>query len=171
MKQQLLNKLTWLFLCVMLGTAPLSYAQDRQVTGKVTNAEDNASLAGVSISIKGTSRGASTGEDGSFKISVNDNAILVFSFLGFEKQEIKVGKQSKIDVQLKASVSALDEVVVTALGIKQEKRALGYSVQDVKGDEISNTGRSNFLMAMQGRVAGLTMTPTTGLPGASAQVQ
>jgi TonB-dependent SusC/RagA subfamily outer membrane receptor len=91
--------------------------------------------------------------------------------LGFEKQEVKVGKQSKIDVSLKSMTSALDEVVVTALGIKQEKRALGYSVQDVKGDEISNTGRSNFLMAMQGRVAGLTMTPTTGLPGASAQVQ
>lgn len=171
MKQILLNKLTWLLMCIVVGTVQLSYGQDRQVTGKVTNSEDNASLAGVSISIKGTSKGATTSEDGTFKISVTDNTILVFSFLGFEKQEIKVGKQSKIDVSLKSMTSALDEVVVTALGIKQEKRALGYSVQDVKGEEISNTGRSNFLMAMQGRVAGLTMTPTTGLPGASAQVQ
>ena len=119
MKQILLNKLRWLLFCVVIGISQLSYGQDRQVTGKVTNAEDNAGLAGVSISIKGTSKGATTSEDGSFKISVADNTILIFSFLGFEKQEIKVGKQSKIDVSLKSMTSALDEVVLTALGIKQ----------------------------------------------------
>jgi hypothetical protein len=89
MKQILLNKLTWLLMCIVLGTVQLSYGQDRQVTGKVTNAEDNAGLAGVSISIKGTSKGATTGEDGSFKISVTDNTILVFSFWVLKNRKLR----------------------------------------------------------------------------------
>jgi TonB-linked SusC/RagA family outer membrane protein len=171
MNKLLLNKLKWLLLCVGICITQTGWSQTRQVTGKVTSTEDNSPLPGTNITVKGTTRGTTTGADGTYQLMVSDAATLVFTSLGYEKKEIKVGTQSVIDLKMVTAVSALDEVVVTALGVKQEKRALGYSVQEVKGDEIAQTGRGNFLMSMQGRVAGLTMTPTTGLPGASAQIQ
>ncbi|MES2518371.1 MAG: SusC/RagA family TonB-linked outer membrane protein [Bacteroidota bacterium] len=171
MKKLLLNKLMWLFLCVGLCTTHVGWTQDRQITGKVTGSADNTPLPGVSVIVKGTTRGTTTAADGTYKISVNEGATLIYTSLGFEKRDIKVGNQSVIDIKLTDATSALDEVVVTALGIKQEKRALGYSVQEVKGDEITQTGRDNVLTSLGGRVAGLTMTPSTGLPGSSVQIQ
>jgi len=171
MKKLIHYKLLWLFLCASLLAVQNGWSQDRQITGKVSGNNDNAPLPGVSIVVKGTTSGTTSAADGTYKISVNNNSTLIFTSLGFEKQEVKIGNQSVIDVKLTDATSALDEVVVTALGIKQEKRALGYSVQEVKGDEIAQTGRGNALIALGGRVAGLTMTPTTGLPGASVQIQ
>lgn len=171
MKKLLQNQLMWVFFLVCLFANHLGWSQNRQVTGKVTSATDNSPLAGVNIVIKGSPKGTTTSADGSYKIAVNDGTTLIFSFLGFEKTEVKVGSQTTVDAKLREATSALDEVVVTALGIKQEKRALGYSVQEVKGDEIAQTGRDNILTSLGGRVAGLTMTPSTGLPGASVQIQ
>lgn len=172
MKRQLFNKLKCLFLCMsMLRLTQTGWSQDRQVNGKVTAAEDGNPLPGVSIIVKGTTRGTSTGADGTYKISANPNATLILSSLGYERREVKVGTQTVLDVTLTTDIKALEEVVVTALGRNEKKASLGYSVAEVKGDEINQTGRNNFLMSMQGRVAGLTMTPTTGLPGASAQIQ
>ncbi|MCY7352360.1 MAG: TonB-dependent receptor plug domain-containing protein [Cytophagaceae bacterium] len=88
-----------------------------------------------------------------------------------EPKEVTVSAQSVINVTLASSAASLDEVVVTALGITQERRALGYSVAQVKGQDVSEAQRDNFLVALQGRVAGLSMTPTSGVPGASVSIQ
>ena len=171
MKKLLLNKLIWLFLCVSVSTVHNGWSQDRQITGKVTGSTDNSPLPGASIIVKGTTRGTTSAADGTYKISINNGSTLIFTSLGYEKIEIKVGNQSVIDVRLSDATSALDEVVVTAFGISEKKRGLTYSTQEVKGDEIAETGRGNALIALGGRVAGLTMTPSTGLPGSSVQIQ
>lgn len=155
----------------LLCSAQTGWSQDKQVTGKVTGSNDGAPLPGASIIVKGTTRGTTTASDGTYKISVNNNSTLIFTSLGFEKQEVKVGTKSLIDVRLNDASSSLDEVVVTAFGISEKKRGLTYATQEVKGDEIAETGRGNALVALGGRVAGLTMTPSTGLPGSSVQIQ
>src|SRR5690349_15924629 len=146
-------------------------AQERIVTGKVTQ-KDNTALPGVSILVKGSTIGTSTDSDGNFSIAVPnaENSTLIFSFIGFTAQEISVGNRSQIDVTLEEDVTQLSEVVVTALGISQEKKSLGYIVQEVKGTEIAATQRPNFMNALQGRIAGLSVTTTSGVPGASTSL-
>ncbi|MFZ6009365.1 MAG: carboxypeptidase-like regulatory domain-containing protein, partial [Bacteroidota bacterium] len=162
-----------LFAVCVVGGLLISYsamAQGQTVSGRVTS-KNQEPLPGVSILVKGSTIGTSTDADGKYTVQVpQQNGVLVFSFIGFATQEVSVGSQTQIDVQLSEDVTQLTEVVVTALGISQEKRSLGYSVQEVKGQDIAQTQRSNFLVSLQGRVAGLTMTPTSGLPGASASI-
>lgn len=146
-------------------------AQEKSISGTVTSSEDGSAMPGVSISVKGTSKGTSTDGTGKYKISVPQNATLVFSFLGFETQSVKVGNQTTIDLVLASSAAMLEEVVTTAQGIKQDRRTLGYSIQEVKGEDVAETQRSNFMTALQGRAAGLSMTSTSGQPGASVQIQ
>ncbi|MCK8492579.1 SusC/RagA family TonB-linked outer membrane protein [Spirosoma sp. RP8] len=161
------------FLLLLIGLSVMTgaYAQDRMITGKVTSATDGTVLPGANIQVKGSSRGTTTDGNGNYKISVGPNATLVVSLIGMISQTVDVGSKNQVDVSLAESSSELNEVVVTALGIRQEKRNLGYSVGEVKGADISNAQRDNFLVGMQGRVAGLTMTTTSGTPGASASIQ
>lgn len=160
-------------LLFLFGVSALTttYAQDRVITGKVTSATDGTVLPGANVQIKGSSRGTTTDGNGNFKLAVGPNATLVISLIGMESQTVEVGSRNQINVSLTESSSELNEVVVTALGIRQEKRALGYTVSEVKGADISNAQRDNFLIGLQGRVAGLTMTTTSGTPGASASIQ
>ena len=146
-------------------------AQDKSISGTITSSEDGSVMPGVSISVKGTSKGTSSDGNGKYKISVPQNATLIFSFLGFETQSVKVGNQTTIDLVLTSSATMLTEVVTTAQGIKQDRRTLGYSIQEVKGDDVAETQRTNFMTALQGRAAGLSMTSTSGQPGASVQIQ
>jgi TonB-linked SusC/RagA family outer membrane protein len=145
-------------------------AQERTITGKVTGADDGLELPGVSILVKGSNKGTVTDNQGKYSISVVEGNVLLFSTVGMSPQEITVGAQSVIDVVMQTSATALDQVVVTALGVSQESRTLAYSVAQVKGDEIAETQRNNFLMSLQGRVPGLNMTPTSGTPGASTSI-
>ncbi|MBN8821100.1 MULTISPECIES: SusC/RagA family TonB-linked outer membrane protein [unclassified Spirosoma] len=158
-------------LLISLAMLTKVYAQDRTITGKVTSAKDGSPLPGANVQVKGTTRGTTTDGAGNYKLTVGPNATLVFSLIGMTAQTIEVGAQSQINISLADSESELSEVVVTALGIKQEQRALGYSVGLVKGQDIANAQRDNFLVGMQGRVAGLTMTTTSGTPGSSAMIQ
>jgi TonB-linked SusC/RagA family outer membrane protein len=170
MKKLILNKLVWLFLCVGIFATHVGWSQDRQITGKVTES-DKSALPGASILVKGTTRGTTTNSDGIYKIAVKDGATLVFSSLGYEKKEIKVGTQNEINVSLVNSTSQLEEVTVTtAFGLDKKKRNLGYAVQSVNGDDIAETGRENILNALQGRVAGATINTTSGAPGASSAI-
>ena len=171
MKKILLNKLMWLFLCVGIFTAHLSFTQDRQVTGKVSGSNDNSTLPGASILVKGTTIGTTTAADGTFKISVSNNSTLIFSSLGFEKQDVKIGNQTILNVKLISSNAELDEVVVTtAFGLDKNKRSLGYATQTVSGDDIAESGRENIFNALQSRVAGATINATSGAPGASSAI-
>ena len=140
------------FLLVQIGNA---FAQDRQVTGKVTSSEDGAPLPGVSISIKGTPRGTTSGADGSYKIAVGKDAVLTFSFVGFAAQTVTVGGQSQINVALKVNTSQIEEVVVTALGVKRSEKSLAYSAQSVKDEQLNTIRQTNLNNALAGKVAGI----------------
>jgi TonB-dependent SusC/RagA subfamily outer membrane receptor len=168
MKKLLHRSLT---LLVCWGMSLSLIAQDRTVSGKVTSSAENGILPGVSIVVKGTSKGTTTDSNGEFKVSVPNNATLIFSYIGYLRKEVKVGTSNILNVSLDNDDNTLNEVVVTALGVKQEKRALGYAVQEVKGQELLDSQRDNFMMGLQGRVAGLQMTPTSGTAGGSAVIQ
>lgn len=167
--KKLLHRSLILLVCWSLSFSLL--AQERTISGKVTSAADNSILPGVSIVVKGTSKGTTTDGNGEFKVAVPNNATLIFSYIGYLRQEVKVGSSNVINILLDNDENILNEVVVTALGVKQEKRALGYAVQEVKGQDLLDSQRDNFMMGLQGRVAGLQMTPTSGTAGGSAVIQ
>ncbi|MFN8241179.1 MAG: SusC/RagA family TonB-linked outer membrane protein [Bacteroidales bacterium] len=145
-------------------------AQQKTVTGFVVDASTNESLPGVNVVVKNTTRGMSTDVNGKYSITVSEGDILVFTSIGYTPKEVVVGSSNQLDVKLSPDVQALGEVVVTALGIKEEKKNLGIAVTEVKGAEIMQTQRVNFVDALQGRVAGISINQSSGLPGASSQV-
>ncbi|GAB3571666.1 SusC/RagA family TonB-linked outer membrane protein [Spirosoma luteolum] len=145
-------------------------AQDRTITGRVTAQEDNSPIPGASVIVRGTSRGTTTDATGTFRIQADKGQTLRVSFIGATTQDVLVGNGTVVNVSLKQEANALNEVVVTALGIKREKRQLGYAVAEVSGQDLAQTQRDNFLNALQGRVAGVQVATTSGLPGSSSQV-
>lgn len=163
-------KKTGMIAAIMLLLVQFTVAQQRTVTGKVTDEASGAPLYRITIQIKGANRGSVTKEDGSFSVNVQNNEVLVFSSVNYETEEVRVGNNNVINVRLRLKKSELEEVVVTGYGIKRQKRELGYSTQEVKGEEIEQAKRENFLNALAGRVAGATITSTSGAPGASAQI-
>ncbi len=155
------------FICTVL--VQIVSAQSLALTGKVSD-EAGSPIPGVSVSLKGTTQGTTTNTDGEYSIIASPGGVLVFSFIGFRKVEISVGNAQKIDVKLESDVSMLNEVVVTALGQTQEKRAIGYSVQSVKAEEIRNSGEQNVVGALQGKIAGAIITGSGGAPGAGVNI-
>ena len=141
MKKRLLVLLMGIFFVTVQA---LAQTQQKVVSGKVTD-EDALSLPGVSVKIKGTTTGTQTDAEGAYSIRANQGQVLVFSFLGTLTQEKTVGAANVINVTLRADARSLDEVVVTALGASVQKRSLGTSQQVVKGAEIANTQRENFV--------------------------
>ena len=134
------------------------YAQ-QTVTGKVTSAEDNSPLPGASIVLIGTTNGAVTDSDGNYTIELPDlTGSLSFSFIGFQSIQESVNSRTTINVTLLPSAEVLDEVVITALGITREKKALGYSVTEVSGNDLNQVKESNVINQLTGRVAGVVIT-------------
>ncbi|MHA8080756.1 SusC/RagA family TonB-linked outer membrane protein [Aquirufa regiilacus] len=142
-------------------------AQTRQVTGKVTASEDGSALPGVSVSLKGTSRGTTTGADGTYKISVSDGTALVFSFVGYKQQTVSVGSQSVINISLASDASELNEVVVTALGLTRTKNSLPYAAQQIKGDELTRVRSGNAFSQLSGKVSGVQITQGNAIGGST----
>ncbi|WP_273214651.1 SusC/RagA family TonB-linked outer membrane protein [Runella zeae] len=155
------NRFTLLAAVAMLLCSLSMFAQDRTITGKVT-ADDGSVLPGVSVTVRGTTRGATTDADGSYKVSVPNGAKLVFSFIGFANQEVTVGSQSVIDIKLIPDVSQLQEVVVTALGISRDKRAINTSVQEIKADKLTAARDANVANALAGKIAGVQVLGQSG---------
>lgn len=139
----------------------LAYAQD-QVSGRVTDASGEG-LPGVNIVIQGTANGTVTDSDGTYQLNASDDATLIFSFVGFAVQEIPVNGRNRIDVTLMEEQKSLDEVVVTAIGIKQQKKKLGYATQEVRTDVLGEASTMNLGNALSGQVAGLTVNNPTGV--------
>ncbi|MCO5240722.1 MAG: SusC/RagA family TonB-linked outer membrane protein [Chitinophagaceae bacterium] len=140
------------------------------VSGRVTDA-NGAPLINVSVLEKSTNNGTVTREDGGFSLSVaDDNAVLVFSIVGYKMQEVAVGGRSRISITLESDAQDLSAVVVTAMGIKREKRSLGYSVGNINGEELNETPQPNVLNAMSGKVAGVQISQMGGSPGSSVKV-
>jgi len=152
---------------LLCGTA----VAQRTVTGQVTDSETNTPMAGVTVVVKGSTAGAFTDDEGKYSVRVSSNEdVLVFSFIGYQSQEITVGSQSSIDVALVQTGVELDDVVITALGISREKKALGYSVTEVAGESLTEARENNVVNSLAGRVAGVNVSSTAGGPASSTRV-
>jgi TonB-linked SusC/RagA family outer membrane protein len=127
-------------------------------------------LAGVTVSIKGTSVGTQTDIKGSFSIAADAGQVLVFSYIGYLKKEVNVISGASITIQLDEDSKQLSEVVVTALGIKKERKALGYSVSEVKGSELTTAREVNFANSLEGKVAGVNVSTISGGPASSVNI-
>jgi len=160
----------WLCL-ILFFTSLTAQAQSVDVSGRVTADADNSPLPGVNVSVKGTTTGTQTDADGQFRLRVNaPAATLVFSYIGYINQEISVGNRTSINVSLKQDDRQLNEVVVTALGISRAKKDLGYATQGVDATEIVQNRQTNVVNALQGKVAGVTISSTGGAPGQGARI-
>ncbi len=164
-----MKKFTMLIVCLLsLGMQQL-FAQ-KTLSGTVVSSEDNQPLPGVNVFVKGTTQGTITDFDGKFSIKVADDAeTIVFSFLGMQTQELPIGATTNFSVTMEPESIGMEEVVVTALGIKKEAKALGYAVQEVKSENLTRAASHDLSRALQGKVAGVDIKVSSGMPGASAQ--
>jgi TonB-linked SusC/RagA family outer membrane protein len=164
---------TFLFLPILLFLSISVQAQVREISGKVTIAEDGSSLPGVSVRVKGTSTGAVTSPEGTYRIQVPGNSsILVFTFMGFSVKEVTVGTQSTINVAMDTDSKQLQEVIVTTgFGITRQQKSLGYAAQGVNTDELNINRQPNILNALQGKIAGATISSVGGGPGQGANIR
>ncbi len=161
---QMKTKFNGILTLLLALTVQFVFAQ-KTVSGTVS--DDSGALPGVSVIIKGTKTGTETDFDGKYSLQAKQDDVLVYSYVGKVTTEKTVGAANTIDVKLMDDANVLDEVVITALGIKKEKKALGYATQEVKGDEISNTPVTNFAEALAGEVAGLDIQSYGTLGGSS----
>ncbi|MFI5157885.1 MAG: SusC/RagA family TonB-linked outer membrane protein [Sphingobacteriales bacterium] len=147
-----------------------AFAQNRTITGTVTDKQDGTTIPGVSVSIKSTHEGTQTNTAGKFTLIVPQSAIIVFSFLGYQSVEIQVGSSSEINVSLLPLTKELNEVVVTSQGIRREKRTLGYSAPTVNNAELTQGENPSVLTSLTGRVAGVNITSASNTPGSSTRI-
>lgn len=151
-------------------SAVAAYSQ-HTITGVVTSSEDGMPVIGASVVAKGnTNQGTITDIDGNYSIKVPDNSTLVFTYVGMETHEVKVSKQSVINVVMKPSSIMVDEVVVTAMGVKAEKKKLNYAVQSLDSKEIMGGSNTDFVNTLQGKISGLSVNSTGGSPNATSQI-
>lgn len=150
------------------GVSLASIAQERVIKGVVSD-PTGETLPGVAVVVKGTTLGTVTNLDGQYSLNVNEGDILVFKLIGYSPSEQTVGTQSTIDVTLAEDVEELDEVVVTALGVKRDERSLGYSVQNVSGESMSEVKSSNLVNGLSGKVAGVQVS-SSGTMGGSSRI-
>lgn len=156
-----------LFLCLSI-SAQTTDAKI-EVKGIVVDATGEP-LIGASVTEKGTTNGVMTGVDGDFSLNVPKNAVLVFSYIGFLNKEVPVAGKTTIDITLEEDSKVLDEVVVTALGIKRETKSLGYAMQELKGDALLESRESNVANALSGKVAGLQVVRSSNGLGGSSKI-
>ncbi len=167
-----MKKLLLLFVLFVFTGITALFAQTKVITGTVTSAvQGEGAIPGVTVQVKGTTVGTVTDINGKYSLPVPQNATtLIFTYIGMKKQEVEISGRSEVNAVLESDILGLDEVVVTALGISREKKALGYSVQDVTGDEIAKAKETNVINSLQGRVSGAQITATSGAVGASSRI-
>lgn len=162
-----MKKWTLTAFCLILSIGAV-LAQSK-VTGTVISADDGQPIIGATALVKGTTIGAVTDLDGNFKLTVPESAkSITVSFIGMQTQELAI--KPSMRVVLKSADNQLNEVVVTAMGVSREKKALGYAVQDIKSEQITQGANNNLAGALQGKVSGMEIKPSSGMPGASSQI-
>ncbi|GHU76730.1 SusC/RagA family TonB-linked outer membrane protein [Bacteroidia bacterium] len=163
-----MNKLSYLLFCLFLGIGLVS-AQTTRVTGTVISADDNEPIIGASVMVRGTTIGTVTDINGAFTLNVpSDAKTLSISYVGMVSQEVPV--KPTLHILLQSDAQKLGEIVVTAMGISKEKKALGYAVQNVNGDELNQAASTSLSGALQGKISGVEIAPSSGMPGASAKI-
>lgn len=142
--------------------------QNQRVRGKIQDAM--GPIAGASVAIKGTTIGTISDIDGNFSLEISNGQTIQISFIGYTTQEIRYTGQSSINVTLVEDTKVIEEVVVTALGIKREKKALGYATQELKGDALIEARENNLANALSGKVSGLQVVRSSNGPGGSSKI-
>ena len=164
-------KKVYLLLLINLIFLAAVFAQTTTISGIVRSSEDEQGLPGVTILVKGTTKGTITDIDGNYQLSqVSANDTLVFSFLGFVSQSIGVGNQTTINVTLAASAQEIEGVVVTALGVKREKREIGYTMESFDGEDLQISNAPNVVDALSGRSAGVNVANANGVEGGTTRI-
>lgn len=162
-----MKPITTIILILLIGVSTV-FSADRQISGKVTT-ENGDPLVGVTVTVKGTTRGTVTKSGGSYVITVPENArILVFRFVGTVTKEVRIGSSDIINVTLSEDAIYTSEVVVTAIGLEREKKSLGYSIEELKSSQIEQAKTTNLVNAITGKVAGVNVTSSSGVPGSSS---
>ena len=147
------------------------FAQTREISGVITSSQDGSTVPGASVFVKGTTLGTVTGNDGRFSLRIPESAkTLVVSFVGMTSAEVPVTSASTYNVGLQYAPVEIGEVVVTAMGIKRSEKSLGYSAARVTNEDITMTGNSSMMNALQGKIAGVNVSSASGAPGASSRV-
>jgi TonB-linked SusC/RagA family outer membrane protein len=147
------------------------WAQDRNVSGKVTSAEDGSALPGVSVLLKGTTVGTVTDADGNYKLTVaGGGGTLVFSFIGMSGSEVAIGERSVVDISLGLDVRQLSEIVVTAQGIERDQKTLGYAATTISSATLANKPETDVGRALQGRSPGIQILNSSGLAGSGSRI-
>ncbi|MFV0267110.1 MAG: carboxypeptidase-like regulatory domain-containing protein, partial [Draconibacterium sp.] len=164
-----MKKTLLLMVALFFGVSTI-FAQTKQISGKVTSAEDGTPIPGVSVVVKGTTNGTTTNFDGEFTFMVPENETLVFSFVGMKPKEVPITSATVYNVVLETESIGVGEVVVTAMGIRREKKAMGYSVSEFSADDFGNVGNDDATKALQGKVAGVSISAGSGAPGAATRV-
>ena len=154
----------WLLLAVAF-----AYAQTATITGKVVN-KDGTAVPGASVRIPGRNTGVASEADGSFKIKAQAGDVLQVTAIGYMTTTIKAGSTTPLVISLIENTREVNEVVVTALGIKRDKRMLTYSVQEVKGAALTEAKQDNVVNALAGKVVGVQISNSSGIPGSSARI-
>ncbi len=160
------NFLLWLIAFGLL-SAPV-FAQ--KVTGRVISGTDGQTLPGVSVLVKGTTTGTTSDARGQFSVNAPAGSLLIASFIGYKPQEVLVDNKTSFDITLEEDATVLGEVIVTALGIKQDKRAIGYAVQQVKGSDVTIAAPVDIAQGLMGKVAGLNISTGNGIGNASSRI-
>ncbi len=158
------------FLLLLLLTGAVLTLQAQNITGKVTSAEDGQILPGVSVAIKNTSTGTTTNGEGSFELAVEPGAVLIFSYVGYEKKEVTVGTQPVLNVMLESSEGLLKDVVIVAYGTVKKSDLTG-SVSSVSSEDLNRTAPVSLDQALQGRAAGVQVTQVSGRPGGQTSIR
>jgi len=165
MKQKLLS---FFWACTML--LSVVYAQERRISGKVTT-ENGEALPGVSVIVVGSTAGTQTDVDGNYSVPIGNNVKeITFRYIGYVVKTVRLSSENIYNVALEENAAQLDEVVVTALGVVQEKRSLGYSVQNVKAADIVNSREANIVNSLAGKVAGVQINNSGGQAGSSSRI-
>ena len=161
-----MKKILFVLTCLFCSVAMMASIT---VTGTVISAEDGLPVIGASVLEKGTSNGTITDFDGIYELTVADDAVLVFSYVGLSSQELKVSGPV-MDVTLKGDAIAMEEVVVTAMGVVQEKKRLNFAVQNIGGEALTENKSANFVNSLQGKIAGVSVTNAGGSPNSGSQI-
>ncbi|MFZ1717596.1 MAG: carboxypeptidase-like regulatory domain-containing protein [Saprospiraceae bacterium] len=164
-----MNKLRCMITCILICSLAFLHAQT--ITGTIKSGSDGGTLPGVSILVKGTNIGTVSDMDGNFSLQAAPQSTLIFSYIGYLTQEIAIGSQTVLDVTMSESAESLDEIVVTALGIRKEAKKLGYATSTVSKELVTENRSSNFINTLQGKIAGVNISALGTGPAGTSKIR
>lgn len=151
--------------------AKYSFSQDLSITGTIISSDGTEPIPGVSVLVKGTNVGTVSDLDGNYAVNApSGSETLVFSYIGLTRKEVAIGGRTLIDVTMDPDISSLNEVVVTAIGIEREKKALGYAVSEIGGEDISQRSEPDLIRSLNGKVAGVMIQGAGGVTGGNTNI-